>query len=68
MQITGQVQSKQKLRHELKNTAIYQALKEMSPEEVDTYIDTNITDLPSAKQFLKKLTKIVVWLFQHRND
>jgi len=36
-------------------------LKEISYDKVDSYIDNNVVNLPSAKAFLKKLSKIVLW-------
>ena len=34
----------------------------LTHEQLDTYIDNNVTDLPSAKEFLKKLAHAVLWL------
>jgi len=40
-----------------KGTAAKQLLNK-SDNEIDNYIDNNVTDLASAKEFLKELTKI----------
>ena len=39
-------------------------LYDVSYPQVDTYIDNNVTDLASAKEFLKKLGKIVLALLK----
>jgi len=44
-----------------KQAEILAYLQAISYDKVDAYIDNNIVDLPSAKAFLKKLTKIVLW-------
>ena len=36
-------------------------LEEIPYSQVDSYIDNNVTDLESAKAFLKKLAKIVLY-------
>jgi len=33
-----------------------------TPEQVDAYIDKNVVDLKSMKEFLKKLSKVVIIL------
>jgi len=36
----------------------------LTESQVETYIDNNITDLASAKVFLKKLSKVVLHLLK----
>jgi len=44
----------------------FMAIIESIPySKVDSYIDNNINDLQSAKTFLKKLTKIVLYLVKN---
>lgn len=40
-------------------TDLLDKLNKGTPDRIDAYIDDNVTDLASAKDFLKKLTKIV---------
>lgn len=35
--------------------------------ELDTYIDNHVTDLATAKEFLKKLSKVVLAILKHQN-
>ena len=42
-------------------------INKLNPAQVDTYIDNNITDLVSAKAFLKKLSKIVLYILRNNN-
>lgn len=37
---------------------------QLTPDRIDTYIDNNVTDLASAKEFLKKLSHVVLLLVQ----
>ena len=37
-------------------------IQDLTPTQVETYIDNNVTDLASAKEFLKKLSKVVLYL------
>lgn len=39
-------------------------LKDIPYSKVDSYIDKNITNLQSAKTFLKKLTKLALYLIK----
>jgi len=39
-------------------------LENVPYKKVDNYIDKNITDLKTAKVFLKKLTKIVLYILK----
>jgi len=38
------------------------ALYGMTQAQLETYIDNNVTNLVQAKQFLKKLSAVVLWL------
>jgi len=42
-------------------------LNGLTVEQINTYIDNNITDLSSAKVFLKKLSKIILYMLRHSN-
>lgn len=44
-----------------KQVKILAILQNISYDKVDKYIDKNVVDLPSARAFLKKLSKIVLW-------
>lgn len=44
-----------------KQTEILAILQNISYDKVDNYIENKVVDLPSAKTFLKKLSKIVLW-------
>ena len=35
-------------------------LESFSYDQIEDYIDANVTDVPSIKEFLKKLSKIVL--------
>ena len=39
----------------------------LTVEQINTYIDNNVVDLNSAKAFLKKLSKVVLYLLKHSN-
>ena len=41
-------------------------LRRLTPSQVDQYIETQITDLASAKAFLRRLTKVVLQDLQAR--
>jgi hypothetical protein len=43
-----------------KQTEINIILETLTYNQVDVYIDNNVTDLASAKEFLKKLSKVVL--------
>ena len=49
-----------------KQAEISADLENISYDKVDNYIDKNVVDLPSAKAFLKKLSKIVLWQVKAR--
>ena len=42
-------------------------LNKLTPVKIDQYIDNNVTDLASAKQFLKKLSKVILYLCKYNN-
>jgi len=42
-------------------------LNKATPEMIDNYIDNNVTDLNSAKAFLKKISKVLLYLLRHNN-
>ena len=45
------------------------ALYGLTHEQLDTYIDTNVTDFASAKEFVRKLAHVELWLVkQNRLD
>ena len=39
----------------------------LTSAQVNTYIDNNVTDLPSAKAYLKKISKVILYLLKHSN-
>ena len=39
-------------------------IDKLTKEQIDNYIDNNITDLSSAKAYLKKLSKVVLWILK----
>lgn len=42
-----------------------EVLKNKTPEQIDAYIESNITDLASAKKFLKKLSRVVLYIAKY---
>ena len=42
-------------------------LSEMTYAQLDTYITNNVTDLASAKTYLKKLSKVVLAILKYQN-
>ncbi len=42
-------------------------INKLTPAQVDTYIDNNITNLESAKAYLKKISKVLLYLLKHTN-
>jgi len=42
-------------------------LNKVTPTKIDQYIDNNITNLNSAKGYLKKLTKIMLYILKASN-
>ena len=49
-------------RDEVKQEAFVQQFIAMSPTEVNQYVEGNVTDLASAKNLLKKLSRMVLLL------
>jgi hypothetical protein len=43
------------------------AIHGLTQAQLETYIDNNVIDLASAKEFLKKLSAVVLWLVKHTN-
>ena len=54
--------------NELKSKAdeIVDILKNISYNKVDSYIDQNVTNLQSTKAYLKKLTKVTLYLLKEK--
>ncbi len=42
-------------------------LNGLTPAQIDTYIDNNVTDLTSAKIVLKKLGKVILYILKINN-
>ena len=42
-------------------------IPKLTYDQLDTYIDNNITDLASAKTYLKKLSKVVLAMLKRQN-
>ncbi len=42
-------------------------LNGLTIEQINNHIDNNIIDLASAKAFLKKLSKVVLYILKHSN-
>lgn len=47
-----------------KSDEIVDFLKDIPYSKVDSYIDENITNLANTKTFLKKLTKVILYLIK----
>lgn len=47
-----------------KSDEIVEFIKKIPYSKVDAYIDQNVTDFQSAKVFLKKLTKVLLYLIK----
>ncbi len=61
--INGQTNKKRKLQNEV-NKPGYAWFRNASPEDIDNYIDTNVTDLAEAKSVLKFYGKILSMIFR----
>lgn len=57
MAITNKVNEKK-----TKMDEVVAFLKDIPYSKVNSYIDNNITTLPKARTYLKKLTKVVLYL------
>ena len=42
-------------------------INNLTIEQINNYIDNNVVDLNSAKNYLKKLSKVVLYLLKHSN-
>ena len=51
-----------KQKDTLKKDAVLTALRTKSAAEIDQYIENQVTDLASAKEVLKILTKVIAYL------
>lgn len=47
-----------------KSDEIVAFIKNIPYSKVDNYIDQNITNLQSAKEFLKKITKVILYVIK----
>ena len=45
-----------------KSDAILQTIQGMTMDEAEQYVEDNVTDLASARAFLKKVAKAIVYL------
>jgi len=52
--------------HRLKQVEEYDPfnLRKLTKEQIENYIDTNVTDLATAKQFLKKHAALTLYLYR----
>jgi len=39
----------------------------LSPQQINNYIDNNITNLNSAKNYLKKLSRLILFILKNLN-
>jgi len=49
-------------REETKRDSVLSALRTKTPQQIDAYINSNVTNLASAKVVLKTLAKAVAYL------
>ena len=42
-------------------------LNGLTVEQINTYIDNQIVDLASAKAYLKKISKVILYILRHSN-
>ena len=61
MPFNVQGDSRIKDKNSLKADTVLQNLKPKTPAELDDYIETNVTDLASAKDVLKIMAKVMVY-------
>ena len=50
-------------REGVESDSTIKALREMTPAEVDAWIDANVTDLPSAIALQKRIARALLYLF-----
>jgi hypothetical protein len=58
--------AREAIRETLRLDTAIQALRTRTPAQVDSWIDTNVTDLPSARAVLKILARILALLARER--
>ena len=51
-----------KLKTALRKDTAFEQLRDASPAQIDNYIENNVTDLASAKEVLKKLARVCIYL------
>ena len=54
----------QKAKLKARQDEVVDMLKSLSYDKVNTYIDNNVTNLSTARAYLKKLTKIVLYILK----
>ena len=59
LNVTGTKSAEEAERLKAKAHVIFNA----TAQQIDNYIDANVTDLASAREFLKDLTKIMIFGF-----
>ncbi len=64
MQINVQATQERKRKVNLGSDVAYTALSTKTPAEINQWIDSNVTDLASAKVVLKLLTRAVIHLLR----
>jgi len=42
-------------------------INKLTVEQINTYIDNNVTNLVEAKAYLKKISKVILYLLKHTN-
>ena len=53
--------------NEAKSTINLSEISSLTYNQLDTYIENNVTDLASAKIYLKKLSKVVLAMLKYQN-
>jgi len=64
MPIKARCDMRTKQKREIDADSVISNLKGKTFAEVDAYVENQVTDLASAKQFLKVLAKIVLYLLK----
>jgi len=65
MQINLTASEKKKLINLVKNDAILHGLMTANYQQIDNWIDNNVTNLATTREVFKRLVKIVVYLVRH---
>jgi len=65
MQVNLTASEKKKLINLVKDDAILHGLMTANYQQIDDWIDNNVTNLAEAKEVFKLLVKIVVYLIRH---